>query len=377
MISREARVVAAALMAGAVAKGRGFAPPAVVEEYAALQTSIISREPHLTLSELARWEASPNAAHDSAGLADMFEDTASLDEHRDLVRRAEGLFATTQQLLAQRAEAEGDAGLMCLLGGLFDDVRKLDRAEDWYTAAAELGNTAAMLELARLLNEMHRTDEAPEWEERAAVLGDTSALITLSRRLRDDPDRWAEVVAPTRQSAAAGNALAMVSLAYVAEDRGAIDEAEMWYQNASYVDADLTRFLHQFYFGNGMFMSDEYTQKAAEAGDPRAMSFHASSLHSAGEAGAAEQWYRRAIAAGDKLATIGLANLLVSEDRATEAEDWCRKAADSGYMLAALHMGSLLRERGADSEAGYWYRLAADAGYLAAKDSLAELDRHH
>lgn len=373
LISRESLVVAVALTAGAVAKGRGFAPPAVVEEYEALQASIISREPYVTLSELHQREASPHVASNCGSLADMFEDQASLYEHLDIVTWAEDVFATTQQVLAQRAEAEADTSLMCLLGGLFDDLRKLDLAEDWYTKAAELGDTSAMLELAGLLGTWDRADEAEEWQERAALLGNTSALITLSRRLADDQDRWAEIVEPTRRAAGAGSASAMVSLADVAKDGGAIDEAEMWYQNAVYADPDTAWFLDQFYFSDTMFLTDRY-KEAAEAGDPRAMTYHASRCQAEGEAGAAEQWYRRAIDAGDQLATVGLVNLLVAEDRAADAEDWCRKAADAGYTFAVLCMGQLLGERGAESEARQWYRLAAAAGYLAAKDALEELE---
>ncbi|MFC9894589.1 hypothetical protein ACFVMC_12950 [Nocardia sp. NPDC127579] len=372
MVGRESLVVAVALTAGAVAKGRGVAPQALVEEYEALQASIIAREPHVTLSELHRREESAHGARDSGTLADMFEDLASLDCHPDLVTRAENLFTTTQRILARRAEADADADLMCLLGGLFDDVRALDRAEDWYIKAAELGSTSAMVALTGLLGAWGRTDEAEEWQQKAAALGDRSALITLSRQLQDD-DRWAEIVEPTRRAAAAGSSSAMLTLAAVAQDRGALDEAEMWHHNALYVDPDWPYFLDQFYFGDTMFLTDRY-RDAAEAGNPRAMTYHASRLGAEGEAGAAEQWYQRAIHAGDQLAAVGLAGLLVDTDRVADAEDWCRRAAGTGYTLAALRMGELLRNRGAESEAEHWYRIAAEAGYLAAADALEELE---
>ncbi|QBS43462.1 hypothetical protein DMB37_28495 [Nocardia sp. CS682] len=276
-----------ALAAAAVVKGVGFAPQLVLEAYEALQASITSREPYVRLSELFRMEQHPRSVHNGGWLAEMFDDTASLDEHADLVDRAQQLFTMTLPVLAERAEIEADTHLMGLLGGLFGDLRRLDQSEDWYTKAAEFGDTTAMLTVAALLEEWGRAAEAEQWHRRAAELGRTDAMILLAERLAADASRQAEAEELYYRAAAAGDVAAMTELARRADDRGAVDEAEMWHRNALYVDHANGQDLFDFFrFGKNTFWTSEKQEELAESGDVRAMRCRALDLRKQGDVGA-------------------------------------------------------------------------------------------
>jgi Flp pilus assembly protein TadD len=120
-------------------------------------------------------------------------------------------------------------------------------------------------------------------------------------------------------------------------------------------------------------ITERAIRKAADTGDPTAMSNLGTLLEERGDAGQAEQWYRKAANAGDPTAMTNLGTLLEERGDAGQAEQWYRKAANAGQPTAMTNLGALLREQGETGQAEQWYRKAANAGHLPAMTNLGVL----
>ena len=149
-----------------------------------------------------------------------------------------------------------------------------------------------------------------------------------------------------RRAAEAGHALAMNSLGLLLNDRGQVAEAEAWYR------------------------------RAADAGVALAMNNLGSLFqHHHGDFANAEICYREAADAGEAIAMRNLACLLRDREDPAEAEGWFRKAADAGHAPAMNDLGILLENQGDAVKADEWYRKAAEAGSVLAMRNLACLLR--
>ena len=145
----------------------------------------------VALVEVRRFEEAVTACQDAAAL---FRETR--DRHGEgnalnnlglalrEVRRFEEAVTACQDAAAifQAAAEAGDTVAMVNLGNLLAelvDPPELDQARSWYQKAAEAGDTVAMVNLGNLLAELvdpPELDQARSWYQKAAEAGHTSAV---------------------------------------------------------------------------------------------------------------------------------------------------------------------------------------------------------
>ncbi|SCD37204.1 Tetratricopeptide repeat-containing protein, partial [Streptomyces sp. DvalAA-14] len=117
-------------------------------------------------------------------------------------------------------------------------------------------------------------------------------------------------------------------------------------------------------------------RRAAEQGEPGAMSALGTLLLRRGDLDAAEPFLRAAVQHGDRAAANNLGLLLNQHGKADEAADWWRIAAVAGSAAAAHALGRHYRERGDEPGAEYWLRQAAESGHTLGAYALADLLDH-
>jgi TPR repeat protein len=118
------------------------------------------------------------------------------------------------------------------------------------------------------------------------------------------------------------------------------------------------------------------TRRAAEHGDPVAMSILGTMLLRRGDLEGAEPYLRSATANGDRAAANNLGLLMHQRGYADEAAGWWRIAAVAGSSAAAHALGRYFRERGDEPGAEYWLRQAAESGHVLGAYALADLLDH-
>lgn len=120
---------------------------------------------------------------------------------------------------------------MFRLGKLYDDAGRKQPATRWYQAAAEQGQTIAMINLALLIKRDDR-EAAMAWTLRAAEEGtDRTAQYNYGVFLEED-GRLAEAEQHYRAAADMPYPAARNRLACLLWDAGRNDEAEMWFRRA-------------------------------------------------------------------------------------------------------------------------------------------------
>ncbi|MFF1263930.1 tetratricopeptide repeat protein [Streptomyces sp. NPDC058321] len=206
-------------------------------------------------------------------------------------------------------------------------------------------------------------DDAEARLRESALAGDGLAMRNLAgfhevRGRRDEAELW------YRRSAKTGNRFAMAALAHSFASRGLAAEAEIWYRRAAetgdkYAITDLARFL------TARGRDDEaktWYRQAADAGDGLAKKALAGFPVHRGWDGEAETWYRQAADKGDRHAMTTLARAFADQGQDAEAESWFRLAESKGDRYAVMYLAHFLTEQGRDDDAETWYRRAAALG---------------
>jgi len=145
-----------------------------------------------------------------------------------------------------------------------------------------------------------------------------------------------------RAAAQLGHAESKYWLSLYIMERGELEEAEHWYQQAPEFDTSAVG-MHNLGIGWKL----------------------------RGDTAKAEEWLRRASQAGSGISMGPLASLLQDRGALEEAERWCREAAKLGNTDQMLVLGAMLDNRGETEDAEQWYRRAARHNYAPAMFALA------
>ncbi len=163
---------------------------------------------------------------------------------------------------------------------------------------------------------------------------------------------------------AAGNLRSWWELAHMLQETGRAEEAITFYQRAAEAgESRALRLAAQLLQEAGR--AEEaitFYQLAAEAGDFRALRRAAQLLRRAGRAEEAITWLRSRAEAGDTEAQEQAVQLLRIANRAEEAISWLRSRAEAGDTDALRLAAQLLQEAGRAEEAIIFYQRAAETG---------------
>ncbi|MFF2777542.1 tetratricopeptide repeat protein [Streptomyces sp. NPDC058052] len=293
-------------------------------------------------------------------------------------RRAFPEFAPDREPEYRAAAQDGDTAAMVRLGTVLEKQGRRDEAERWYRRAAGEGVAPALGALGALLYETGRADEAERCLADAAAAGDVHAACNLGVLLLNDRrPREAEPWLLRAHEAGMEPRPAHL-LALVLERQGRDEEAGRWFRTA----ADLGHAESSGQVGRRLADSgdtagaERYLRQAAGAGglaDLLNLGLFLSRTGRPGDRGEAEQLLRRA-AEQDPVRPAGLLGaLLLEQGRPQEAEPWLVRAAGSGDVDAMLNLSALTGALGRPDEALTWLRRAAEAGDPQAAAQLRRL----
>ncbi|RKS05001.1 hypothetical protein DFP74_0582 [Nocardiopsis sp. Huas11] len=215
-------------------------------------------------------------------------------------------------------------------------------ASFWHAATAHLTDPNDLVSLAHAAHWQLRYRHAAHLYCAAADGGNTHALLTLARLRKGAGDlEGAQRLA--RQAADAGNIDALTDLAWMREDAGDLEGAQ------------------------------RLARQAADAGNIDALTDLAWMREDAGDWEGAERFYRQAIDAGDTYALVALAGLRKNVGDWAGAERLAIQASDAGVADALVVLASLREEIGDRKGAEQLLRKAVDAGVFHAVIDLVEL----
>ena len=222
---------------------------------------------------------------------------------------------------------------MLRLADSYNESKDLAKAAEWYTKAANGGNTTAAYKLAVYYQEVKRDpSEAMRWYRQAAESGDRRAMASLGHMY----DEGAEGVPADK------------------------NEAHHWFAMAAeHGDPDMMNYLGLHYRERGMAdKAFDWFVRASEAGSIQGMyniaRCYDRGVHVPKDPAKAAEWQAKAVKAGPDVLSL-LAN---------EEDD------DAMFNLAAMYD----YERNHISKAIEWYTKAAEKGHCAA---LIELGHCH
>ena len=190
----------------------------------------------------------------------------------------------------RRAAREGHTSAMYNLGCLLSHDKDLREAKYWFQHAADKGHTDAMYNLGNLLMLEQERDHGPKLVNRQRH------ALTVHEGDHDEADAW------YRRAADKGDADAMYNLTILLEQRGNLDEVEVWFRRL---------------------------RQAADDGDAAAMTNLGIMAEHRGDLAEAQTWYGQAVEARDSAAMYEVGNLLQSRGEFDEAQDWYRRATES------------------------------------------------
>ena len=267
-----------------------------------------------------------------------------------------------------KAAQEGNTKAMVSLGNCYGRGDGVDKNEveavKWFKKAADLGNPVAMTKLgscyANGWGVNNNFDEAFIWFNKAADLGNADAMYCLSNcyfngdgitKNDDEGFRWC------KKAADLGLAKAMTKLGLYYDGMGTSvekneNESFNWYKKA----ADLGEPFSMVLLGNCYRWGKGVNQNISEA----------------------VKWYKKAADLGAEMAMNKLGDCYKNgvgvNQNSSEAVIWYTKAADAGHCEAMYNLGSCyMYGDGVNqdyAEAARWYRKAADAGNVDAMCNL-------
>ena len=245
-------------------------------------------------------------------------DYAVLLQRAGRQQEAKEWYLRAEEIFRPPAE-RGDPDAAYRLGLVLYDLGLDSEAEMWFRRAMEKGDPDPAPRLLQLFRKREALDEAIEFFTDAAESGNT-AKVELAMLIRERQER--EEAEADRIAAEQGDMEAAVKFARYLQDRGALNEADKWYQ------------------------------RAGRDGNPDALFYLAKKAYNP----FAEGRFR-----------IRLGG---SERRLREAEDLYRRAAEVGHVEAAFHLGAMLDLLNNRQEAEDWYAKAAHSGHRLARRRL-------
>ncbi|MFG2949406.1 hypothetical protein [Streptomyces adustus] len=167
-----------------------------------------------------------------------------------------------------------------------------------------------------------------------------------------------------RPAAEAGSGQAAYLLGRLSQDRGELDAAVRWYEQAAacrvpaaYNNLGTLAMLH-----GDADTAERWYRRAMDVGDWAAAVGLGVVLEQRGDEAQAEELWRLAGRQGVPNAEQNLAVLYERQGRLREAQELFTRAAEAGDVQAAVHVGFRCHEAGDQAGAKRWWRTAADAG---------------
>lgn len=230
--------------------------------------------------------------------------------------------------------------------------------------AARVGATAAALGPSPA--------QATTWLRAAAEAGDTEAMVHLGGRLVDDPDTFSEAEPWLRKAADAGNNAGRYHLARFLLFTNRADEADTWFSAAFAEEPELAMSLIAELRQRGAVeLAQEWLDKAATRGwlarsapdgDAVAAATHGLRLVAEGRLDEARPVLEQAAAAGIDAVRPALAAVYISENRVEDAFRSLERAAAAGDAESPYAFASVMLERGDRPGAIRALEIAAEAG---------------
>jgi TPR repeat protein len=329
----------------------------------------------------------------------------------DIIRNLPGQrdMNTWKQIFAlfQAGAEHGDAGMMIVLGYLYDEglgvVQDHAKARKWYEKAADKGDANAMTHLGELYASGQGVAkdyvEARKWYEKAAAKDDASAMNGLGWLYENGHgvvQDYAKARELYEEAAAKDDARAMGNLGWLyANGWGVVQDyakARELYENAAAKDDARAMGYLGWLYENGHGVVQNYAkarelyENAAAKDDANAM-FNLGLLYFEGlgveqDYAKAREWYEKAAAKGDARAMFNLGGLYakgwgVVQDYA-KARELYENAADKGYPDAEIYDAKIWLEGLAITEAagdGRYAEALQLQEVLAAKVEAVETKR--
>ena len=244
---------------------------------------------------------------------------------------------------------KGNFDAMNNLGNLYwDEHKDLAKVEEFYRLAIDKGNASAMFNLGNLYLQEHKDlAKAEEFYRMAIDKGNTNAMINLGNLYWDEYKDLAKVEEFYRMAIDKGNPNAMNNL------------------------GNLYRQEHK-----DLVKADEFYRMAIDKGNTNAM-INLGNLYwdEHKDLAKADEFYRMAIDKGNPDAMFNLGNLYRQEHKdLVKAEEFYRMAIDKGNSDAMINLGILYWDEHKDLiKAEEFYHMAIDKGNINAINSLAWL----
>ncbi len=276
----------------------------------------------------------------------------------------------------------GNESAMYNLGHLYQNEHKdLEKAEEYYKQAADLGHMSAMYNLGLLYQNEHKDlEKAEEHYKQAADLGDTGAMYNLGHLYKNEHKDLEKAEEYYKQAADLGHMDAMYNLGHLYQNEHKdLEKAEEYYKQAADLDHMSAMYTLGLLYQNehkDLEKAEEYYKQAADLG-------HMSAMYNLGllyknehkDLEKAEEYYKQAADLGDMDAMYNLGHLYQNEHKDLEkAEECYKQAADLGHMDAMYNLGLLYQNEHKDLEkAEEYYKQAADLGHMSAMYNLGHL----
>lgn len=223
---------------------------------------------------------------------------------------------------AEAGDAEALLGLVALLLQSEQAARRRDEAKEWLTRAAEDGDGRAMFSLGALLAEEGAADRAREWLEQALGAGEVRALRLLGDLAENAEDEETAAGLWERGTELGDTECAVRYGRWLRQTQAWNGAHTSWLQraadnglaSAAMVFSGIAAYAQELDIANAYLMSAfQSSVEAATVGDPDGMITLGTILARAGDAEAAEHWWRKA---GRRMPMIG--------------PDWCILKAPPG-----------------------------------------------
>lgn len=274
----------------------------------------------------------------------------------------------------RRAAEGGDAGAMCELARMRENVGDIKEAVALYWQAAHSGRVRAFSQVVEIWASTGHLREAEELALHAAEAGDASGLRDVAWA-HCEAGNGAEGEAMYRRAAEAGDRLAMNELACMHEERGEQAEAEQWAFRAAeagypYTVSELVR--RRESAGNSA-EAERLAFLAVERGSGRALGDLAWMRAQAGKHSEAEALYQRAADLGDMSSLYEIALIRELAGDHAQAEILYAQANEAAGSFASQNLVMIRERAGASEEAERLAAEAAQAGDPAVLTTLATM----
>ncbi|MFD7603381.1 tetratricopeptide repeat protein [Streptomyces mirabilis] len=298
--------------------------------------------------------------------------THHLTSPDDLTRLAEAAYKRHRLRHAAdlyRAAADaGNTSALLLLAEMREEACDRQGAERLYRAAADAGNTKALAHLAWMRDEAGDPEGAEQLARHAADAGDPGTLQLLAEKWEEAGDRQgAERL--YRAAADARSTKALTRLAGMREEAGDPEGAEQLARHAA-DDAGNTSAPLRLEVRDREGAEGFHRAAAGKAYPPAQQ---VEMWERAGDPEGAERLARHTADAGDPRALVQLASVRGQAGDWQGAERLYRAAADAGSTWALIQLGSVRGQAGDWQGAERLYRAAADAGDIYALTLLARM----